>query len=67
MPRVLGDEGDYKNVIRLTVSCHPPAFQDAITIGVLRSALARGACRLACRNSGETGDARHHDAAVTRM
>lgn len=65
MPHVLGDEEDYKNVIRLTVSCHPPAFQDAITIGVLRPALARCACRLARLNSVETGDARHHDAAVT--
>ena len=36
MPRAFGDEGDYKNVTRLTVSCNPPVFQDGITIGVLR-------------------------------
>lgn len=45
MPRALGDEMDDKNVIRLTVSCHRPAFPDGITIAVL-ICKSRRACPL---------------------
>ena len=63
MPRAFGDEGDYKNVTRLTVSCNPPVFQDGITIGVLRDK-SRRARSLLCdvtRQSLESSGLRGRD------
>ncbi len=75
MPRALGDEGDYKNVIRLTVSGHPAAFQDGIILGdVTRQSIGSSGLRWRDVHAGsgvgiEWGLAiRSHDyTAVTRM